>query len=224
MTVVGLIVEGVLDFPVLSRFIEAELPVQFPRPVKFIHLQPQPDATQTGRYSGGGWRRVVGWCTGNSGTRVESFFSPIEEGDQPCDLILIHLDGDALQQCAQHSAVSADPEPVPADERVNTLERVVVDLLKPPDSRVGQFVFAFPTMHTEAWLLAALRPDALSWEAEADSKRHFQALRPRGTNLTLRDFYDAKSLECAPLGNDIARQCVSFSHFRDCIRSVKLGN
>lgn len=210
MTVVGLVVEGTNDYPIISRFVESCLSERFERPIEFRHLQPLPDATMTG-YSGGGWTRVVGWCKANAGSRIETFFVPLEEGEAACDLIIVHLDGDALEPCAKHFSKAIPPVGCPAADRVSTLAEMLTEWLQLPSNRSDQIRGAFPVLHSEAWLLAALLPDQAHWESELNCKSPFRALNVSSKRLA--SFYSEKSIEAAASCHEISRQSVSFSLF-----------
>lgn len=213
MTTVGLVVEGTNDYPILESFIERVLPAHFPRPIIIKHLQPIADAT-SGSYGGGGWGRVVGWCLDHKATDIETHFSAIEEGDAPCDLIVIHLDGDAMEPCSGHASTAPPTLPCSIEDRLAALETFVLEWLSPEATRSNQICLALPTMHSEAWLMAALSPGSTHWEAEIDAKTPFRALRI-GTNPrpSMKDFYKAKSLEAAGQAAVILTQSVSFSTF-----------
>ncbi|THD36374.1 MAG: hypothetical protein E7773_07630 [Sphingomonas sp.] len=214
MTVVGLVVEGTLDFPIIGAFLEAELPETFARPIRLKHLQPVPDAA-SGGYSGGGWGRVVGWCKAHHADGIETYFNPIEEEDVVCDLIVVQIDGDAMTPCSDHASFEAPSETCSIEERIESLEKMVLEWLAPTPARVSQIRFAFPTMHSEAWLLAGLKPNEAPWENEADAKTPFRALKPAQPKMNMASWYKIKSEEVGPLGDIIAPQSRSFSSFRD---------
>lgn len=220
MTTVGLVVEGTNDYPILESLIEHALPACFPRPISIKHLQPVADAT-SGVYGGGGWGRVVGWCLDNKSDNIETHFSPIEDGDIPCDLIVIQLDGDAMEPCAEHASTACPPPPCTIEDRLATLESFVLEWLDPEATRSGQICVAFPTMHSEAWLMAALSPNSKHWEVEVDAKSPFRALRAGLTpKPSIRDFYRIKSLEAAGHTDTILSQSVSFSKFHSKVTQL----
>lgn len=216
MTTIGLVAEGTLDYPVISAFLDANLAASFPRPLTYRMLQPLPDAT-SGGFLGGGWPRVVSWCLANSGSKIETYFNSLEEDDDPCDLIIVHLDADAMIPCSSHSSEPVPDEPCSIEERLGAMVRFVERWLDLPASRTAQVRFAFPAMHSEAWLLAALRPDEMIWEQEPDSKSPFRALRAAGSG-SMAKFYDEKAKEAAAQSGTVARQSVSFSRFISAVR------
>ncbi len=219
MAVLGLVAEGTNDFPVLVEFLSHILPERFERPLRIKYLQPFPDAT-SGVFGGGGWGRVVGWCKANRGDGLETYFSPIEDDDEPCDLIFVQLDGDAVMQCSEHSDFEIPSEPLSVDDRLDALQKMVSEWLSVTDEREDQVHFAFPVMHSEAWLLAALRPDAKAWESLPDTKTPFRALKASYGNSTIAKFYADRAKEAAPRFAEVRRQSVSFARFMGDIDSI----
>lgn len=209
MTVVGIVVEGTNDYPVFEALLERHLPNSFSRPITVKHVQPFVDAT-SGRYSGGGWPRVVAWCLANRSSNIETFFAPLEEGDEPCDLILIQLDGDAMEGCSPHAATACPILPCSVEDRLNTLEAFLMEWLAPEPQRMAQIVFALPTMCTESWLMAGIRPDEADWEIANDAKDRFRLLKKaEGNSERLQDYYRNKAIEAFNNSDEISRQCLS---------------
>lgn len=213
MTVVGLVAEGGHDCIALAAFLEAELPSSYSRPIKLRHLQPEMDATSC-QVGGGGWGRVVGWCKNYSGTAIETYFVPIEEGDIPCDLIVVHLDGDAMADCGPHSSVPIPTQPCTVAVRTKTLSKMVLEWLNPSGKRRASIKMAFPVMHTEAWLLAGVKPNQQPWEQVQDCKTPFRALKIKPSQK-LREFYAEQSAIAATKGASIRSQSASFLLFTD---------
>lgn len=219
MTVVGVVVEGTNDYPVFQAFLDQHLPDSFSRPVVLKEIQPLQDAT-SGNYSGGGWHRVVGWCVANKASAIETFFTPIEEADSPCDLILIQIDGDAMEQCGTHAATPCPAMPCAIDERLSALEGFVLEWLEPTADRAAQILFAFPTMSSEAWLMAGLKPHERNWEHEPDPKSHFRNLKRSEAKTTkIKEYYSTKSKEAFANSAQISAQCRSFVHALAQIRT-----
>lgn len=209
MTVVGVVAEGTNDYPVLGALLEKHLPDHFSRPIKVKHVQPFVDAT-SGRYSGGGWPRVVAWCLANRSSNIETFFAPVEEDDPPCDLILVQLDGDAMEGCSSHATTACPTLPCSVDDRLNTLEAFLIEWLEPEPQRFDQIVFTLPTMCTESWLMAGLKPDEVDWEIVNDSKDRFRLLKKsEGNSDRIQDYYQKKAKEALDNSHEISRQCLS---------------
>ncbi len=217
MTKVGIVAEGTNDFPALEWFVRQELPKEFERPLSFEYLQPAPDAT-TGKMSGGGWGRVVGWCNTHSGNALRTYFHPLFLGDVACDCILIQIDGDAVDACGAHSTVPVPSDAANIPDRLAALSQMTVAWLLPPDDLKTKIALAFPFLHTEAWLMAAVQPHAQQWEA-VNSKPEFRKLKKPGTRK-MRDFYDGIAQEAAAKGDLIAEQCESFRAFRASLRCL----
>lgn len=212
MTIVGLVVEGTNDYPVIEAFITKNLNERFARPIQIRKLQPEADAT-TGAFKGGGWGRVVGWCKANATGAIETYFSPVEEGDRPCDLIVVQIDGDAMANCAQHSTKCPPSEPCSPDDRVSALKAMITEWLQPTQAHSERLRLAVPVMHSEAWLMAALKPDEENWEDKGDAKSPFRALRKGSPKMPMLMFYQIQAITAAKKSSDIIRQSRSFTDF-----------
>lgn len=219
-TLVGVVAEGTNDFPALEAFLNAELPSSIQRPLSFIALQPTVDAT-SGKAGGGGWGRVVGWCTTYSGEAMRTFFSPLFAGDPACDVIVLQIDGDAVQHCALHSTVPAPKDTSDIPESVAALEGMVATWLDTPTDLSSRFAFAFPFLHTEAWMMAGLMPDHVVWE-RVDAKAELRKLK-KGTGIRkMAAFYRSMAETAAANSAEIARQCASYQAFQASAQSVSI--
>ena len=109
MVTVGLVAEGTHDFIMLESFIKAELAKKGVAEVKIRTPQPTPD--ETGTMSRGGWTRVLAWCKTHSAEKIDTFFSPLFANDPACDLVVLHVDGDALEHMGSHTTrvIPQDP-------------------------------------------------------------------------------------------------------------------
>lgn len=152
MAVIGIVAEGTHDFIMLDPFIRAELAKKVGQGITIKALQPAPDAT--GKMTDGGWGKVMGWCQKYAGAKLETFFKPLFSGDVPCDAIIVHLDGDALEVMAPHTAVVIPSGQLNPDARVKLVVAALEGILSPA-ARRNKVAFAVPVLHTEAWVLAA---------------------------------------------------------------------
>lgn len=216
MTNVGIVAEGSNDFPILQVFIENILPTTFPRPINFVTLQPEPDAT-TGRYRGGGWGRVIGWCDNYSTGGLSTYFAPLFEGDIKLDFIVIHIDGDILPACANFCNYPHDVNICDANTKVIHMEKIIEIRLNATVEHKKMLAIAVPLLHTEAWIMAGVDPNSQPWEA-VDAKEAF--LLNRG-NVKRADFYRIETQRAAANLELIRQQCVSFVRFESRIQALE---
>jgi hypothetical protein len=188
MITIGLVAEGWHDYLMLEPLISAELGRRTTERLSFKHLHPMQDAT--GSYDRGGWSKVLAWCISNSGDGLETYFTPLFAGDPACDLIVVHLDGDALESLGPHTVVSVPDGPIPVSVRIATLTSIVEDWLKPDPERRRRLALALPVQHTEAWILCA--EGVVNCE-EVDAKTLFRGTFSRRGGHKLSAFYKRRS-------------------------------
>ncbi|UXR93895.1 hypothetical protein [Agrobacterium tumefaciens] len=216
MLTVGLVAEGTHDYLMLEPFIRRELSKREIDDITFKFLQPYQDAT--GSMSGGGWPRVVAWCKTHSGTGLETFFTPLFAGDPECDVIIIHVDGDALEMLVPHTAVQISI-PVPDKvTRVDTLVAAIEDFLNAPTSCRSKIALALPVLHTEAWILAAENypQDPCTIDAKAEFRNSYDFTQTR-----LADYYRQK-VAAATGSNWTDPACYSYSKFSSEVGGLDL--
>lgn len=202
---VGLVVEGTHDFVMLSPFIVEELKKRGATEVIFKKLQPTPD--ETGKMTEGGWTKVLAWCQTYGGTNIETFFTPLFADDPACDIIIIHMDGDALEQIAPHTDV-AIPETPDVQTRVDTITLAISKWLASP-SRDEKLAYAIPVLQTEAWVLAVSDPGS-TFNA-LDAKAAFRSEHTgRGR---LHGYYEAKVSQAFASGF-VPPKCDSYTSFQ----------
>jgi hypothetical protein len=211
VTVVGVVAEGSHDYFALREFILTDLPANYARPIVFKYLQPAIDATSA-QNGTGGWPSVIAWCQSHSGSNIETYFTPVSASDPACDLILIQLDGDALEPAFAATAIQVPLQPISPSDRAQALEQQIVAWLSPTSQRLAQLRFAMPVMQTEAWVLAAIQPNAQAWESLADCKTPFRALCPNG--LKMKNHYEQSAVAAAANSAAVPTQSVSFSRFK----------
>ncbi|WGD31878.1 hypothetical protein AncyloWKF20_08680 [Ancylobacter sp. WKF20] len=214
MLIIGLVAEGTHDFIMLDPFIRQELEARTGQPVKFKALQPMQD--QTGAMTSGGWSRVVAWCKSNAGSRIDTFFEPIFEGDEVCSAIVVHLDGDALELIGSHTTVAI---PLPVNDvatRVSLLVEILENLLAASDLRRSMLAFALPVLQTEAWVLDA-EGSASNCET-LDAKAEFRKNYGPRERIVHRYQERAQGIQ----GSASAENCLSFQHFKSELRKLPL--
>lgn len=206
MLTIGLVAEGAHDFIMLEPFIRREVRRRTGREIRFRKLQPAPD--QTGTMADGGWSRVIAWCKLYAGDAIETFFTPVFAGDVPCDVIIVHLDGDALEEVRAHTTVII-PSPVPSIEvRLCVLTEVLEECLAAsPDSR-RRIALALPVLQTEAWMLAA---EGDSGRVEGiDAKREFRrSYRQHSGGMAKKYTSRVRNIGANPN----AEVCISYQRF-----------
>lgn len=208
---IGLVVEGPHDLLMLPPLVAAEIGRRTKEQVRFIELQPTPDAT-TGTYSDGGWYRVTAWCKANAGAKFRSFFVPLFEDSPACDAILIHMDGDALEHIAPHTAISFPVAPYSPTQRTDLVSKAIESWLSIPERDRRQVAFAIPVMQSEAWILCS--SSTIADCEQIDAKGRLQRSYRRRKHGPLAAFYTLKSSGIGSKMDDIARQSESYRHFR----------
>jgi hypothetical protein len=215
MVTVGLVAEGTHDFIMLEPFIRAELSKKNINNLSFRTLQPTPD--ETGKMSRGGWARVLTWCQTYAGANIDTFFTPLFAGDPSCDIIVIHLDGDALEQIEPHTSVAIPQNPDPSS-RVASLVAAVEEWLNAAPETRRRLVCAIPVQHTEAWVLAA-EDNGHDYSSD-DAKAEFRKEHTRKGGL--ERFYRQKVL-AATRGAFTPPSCASYQAFAGECDAVELS-
>ncbi|MET3355937.1 UNVERIFIED_ORG: hypothetical protein ABID33_003864 [Xanthobacter viscosus] len=212
---IGLVAEGTHDFIMLKPFITHEVSSRFGKRVQFRQLQPAPDST--GNMTSGGWARVVGWCQSNSGPRLDTFFTPLFSNDAPCDIIILHLDGDALEVASQHHSFTVPSAILDAKQRVSILTSILEHFLSPTTEQRGKIAMALPVQHTESWVLSA---ENLPGDPETiDAKKELRKVFPK-PHRRLSDHYQKR---VSGLNGAIPKEtCVSYRCFVDEISNIRI--
>ena len=98
-------------------------------PLQIRPLQPAVDAT-SGTFGDGGWARVRAWCKNYPPKdRAADLFQPLFERDQPLDVLLVQMDGDAIKEYTTllpHIQVPTNPD---VSARLQIVEAVLEDSL-----------------------------------------------------------------------------------------------
>lgn len=212
MPVVGLVVEGTHDYVMLEPLIEHEIREKFKLEVKFKHLQPTPDAT--GGHADGGWDRVKGWCDNYAGDQIETFFTPLFETDEICDLIVIHVDGDVVELANLHKGKNQ----LSVRDRVKTISNSIESWLNCPKEHSKKIIHAIPVLQTEAWILAS---EGISYENK-NSKSEFRKTYTKSKDGKIKDYYRSRSTGAKAGYANAHRYCTSYNIFRGSIRSASL--
>lgn len=219
MAVIGLVVEGLNDYPAMEAFASNILRPSVAEPILFRLLQPETDAT-TGKMGDGGWSRVVGWCKKYSGEKLQTFFTSVTEDEPACDAIIVQIDGDALEECAAHSNVSFEADASIA-ERTAALSKMIDEWLNAPERLKDQVAHALPHLHTESWIMAGIQPRAHEWE-RIPTKHILWALKAETGIRLLPPFYERMAREAASNHEEISQQCVTFEKFREHLLNAKI--
>lgn len=205
---IGIVAEGQHDFLMLEPLLRSAARSRGVDDISVIALQPRSDATM-GSSADGGWPRVMGWCQRHSAEKLATYFYPLFEDQPAVDVLLLHLDGNAVDLCSFHTARPLPSAPYKIGDRFAHLQAVLIEWLSPSAEFSQKLAFAIPTLHTEAWILAALQTIETPYE-ELDAKdvlrRTFR--RPRYEKLAL--FYGRVSAQSAAMEERIADRCVSY--------------
>lgn len=148
MLTIGLVAEGPHDFIMLKPIIADLLKRRTSSQLDFRELQPIQD--ETGSHTGGGWSRVMAWCKDHSGERTRTFFTPLFSNQRPCDIIVIHLDGDALELVKPHTDIEIPETIIEVDLRLHLLKAITKEWLTSPPKIEERTAFAFPVLHSES--------------------------------------------------------------------------
>lgn len=212
---IGLVVEGTHDYPILSTAITKFAQECGYSDVEFVKLQPQPDATT--KSTEGGFGRVIGWCKANSGEALRSILeTPLFAGEEVCDLLVVHLDGDAVRDCAPHASLLIPDGDLSPEDRVKYLREMIEEWLEAEAPHRDKVVTAIPVMQTEAWILASTSPNNHPWET-VDSKATLYSEMNFSGKKKKPQFYSR--MAAAMLNNiDLAiKRCTSLTTFKATI-------
>lgn len=164
----GLVVEGVTDLPVIQCIVAHHLSEAGVREVRFRSLQPKYDRTSD-EWGEGGYHAVKAWCLRNDPQkRVELFLRPLFAGDETCDALLIHLDGDLAERFAEEVGRPEWAENPSAAERGRVIGHLLDRWLwSEPGERAEEALHVplVAVQATETWIIAGARPDLADPEA-----------------------------------------------------------
>lgn len=209
---VGIVCEGLHDLPVLRELIGQIAAENGEHDVLCVGLQPKPDATST--VSEGGWSRVIAWCKAHTGDGINTYLrTPLFEGENVFDIIVVHLDGDAVIDCAAHTSIVPPGMPCDSETRVKVVSEMIMEWLAPPAAQEAKIKKAVPTMQTESWLLAAVSANVHDWERVAAKPLFKAEFLPKGTKKA--EAYARLSVEAAKKLADIRTKCRSFELFSE---------
>lgn len=172
---IGVVCEGLSDFPAISEFFGHSLEA-LGLASTFVRLFPDPDKTRPD----GGWGNVLRWLRNHpADARVQQYFrGGIFGGSmslEPLDAILVHLDSDVLGDdsfCTfvlQHHGVTTTSPSKPSEraEEITKILQTVSGLDALANSDRERHVIAPAVESTEAWCVAAFHP----------RRGHFERLR-----------------------------------------------
>ena len=176
--IVGVVAEGPTDVVILEEYLSEWLTsTGISVPLQIRPLQPAVDAT-SGTFGDGGWARVRAWCENNPPKdRAADLFQPLFERDQPVDVLLVQMDGDAIYEYTTphpHIQVPMNPD---APARGQIVEAVLEEWLWGGSKRRGQDPYArkhclvATVQASETWIVAGMdqsirNPEELNPEDE----------------------------------------------------------
>ena len=183
--VVGIVAEGSTDIVVLEQYLSECVARQDASiTVEVVPVQPTVDAT-SGRFGDGGWTRVKEWCEEYSTEdSAQHLFSPVLEGEQALDFLIVQLDGDAIDMYTADCPDITVPDAADAQERGQIVEQVLERWLwgsneqraKDPVEELHCLVASIRTL--EAWLIAGLDASIEDPEELEDPERELMNLVP----------------------------------------------
>lgn len=219
MITVGLVAEGPHDFIMLAPLIRAEFKKKSSEELSFRKLQPQVDAT--GATTEGGWGRVVGWCQRYAGNQLSTFFEPLFSDELPCDAVIVHMDGDALEMISKHLGVQISTGTISIGDRVDMIVKILEDIIALNSEQRKGLAFAIPVQHTEAWMLSA-SPKHQGDFSNKEAKKIFRNQYDFRKKKKLKQYYEEKTVECT--NNGELPSCVSYKKFQDEVNALSPRN
>ena len=208
---VGIVCEGPRDLAILERLIKRI--IFFVRPNEEVEigcLQPTVDAT-SGKYDRGGWSQVVGWCTKYTNTHLSTFLdAPLFSGQVAYDLIVVQIDGDALELAGIYSRQDFIIPSATPSQRVTDVKSMLEEWLNPSETYLEKILYAVPVHETEAWMLSALSKQTLIWENISSPKEVFQ----KEFKAKAQSTYSTLAKQAEGFIDKITGDCISFSIFR----------
>jgi hypothetical protein len=149
----GIVCEGSHDFVVLSHLVSSALQIDRGN---ITAIQPQLDATLS-QIGAGGFHKVKIWCLQNSGP---IFYQNIGQGlfksSITFDHILVHLDGDVIEKSNWFSPVQKAKASASVQDRCALVSSWIEQTLA--FSGADELCTAVPTLSTDAWVLATIKP------------------------------------------------------------------
>lgn len=219
---IGIVCEGLHDFNILKAFIN-QIGADHGIAVGAIEcLQPQVSASfQTTR---GGWGRVKGWCEQGAGKAYRVHLDkPLFGISRTYDVLLIHLDGDVVSLCNSDPLSALFLEDLHPSAAVIALKNAIKNhWLSLETSHSNKVVVCAPVWHMEAWLLAALDPDAVDVELRPTKDEFRNGIYKKYQGKT-KNRYLAAAKDAANKTQTIREKCFSFAAFCEDIVTAASG-
>ena len=176
--VIGIVSEGSTDFIALKIYLLEWAGTNYGDiNLEVRALQPPIDAT-SGEFGDGGWTRVRAWSEDNPPEdRADNLFQPLFEGEEPCNILIVQLDGDVVSDYIVEFRDIFLPRNPDAQSRGETVEKVLVRWLwgsddeRANDPNAEAHCLVATVRALEAWFVAALdhsikEPEELDPECE----------------------------------------------------------
>ncbi len=229
--VIGLVAEGVTDLDFLQLSIEQTLRDHgFEGALSFRHIQPELDAT-SGKHGDGSWSRVHQWCIAHPpDARRLSIFQPLFAGRAPLDALVVHLDGDVLDEYKPHVKVALPKKPWTPAKRADFVEAALNEWLWPgAQERDENHILAVMVRALESWLLAAydrnlLAPEDMDPEpALRTASPHLNPPQTPGARLRKKpNKWEKMSQDALPHLAHIRNVCPSSERFFSQVEALPL--
>lgn len=214
MVSVGIVCEGSHDYFFLVPIIDKILADRGIVGTTFSALQPTIDATSK-QIDGGGYQAVYQWVLSNNGDGLRKYFErTLFATSTLYDLMIIHLDGDVADISSEFENSRFYKPFSSIDDRVTAIADWIRDASAAASPFLERLILAVPTLQTEAWIVAALRPNAQHIENRNRKKATKRFLRQRYTGSAL-DQVRAAAQDARNQVNNMKARCRSFELFFD---------
>lgn len=171
---VGVVCEGPTDFLAISHFAKASLAKRGVE-AEFVDIQPEIDVTS--KKSGGGWAIAVSWLIDNPpavrrGAYLERGLFGGSLSAKKCDLLLIQIDSDVLEEESFVNFVrkvmgAAPAASASAESAFDEVTRVLLHFSGYDSSDIAaadRNIIAPAVQNTETWCVAVRAPDEANLE------------------------------------------------------------
>ena len=234
--IIGVVAEGPTDVVTLEVF----LTEWFNRNLQGNNfeirpLQPSIDST-SGVFSDGGWTWVKAWCENNPPReRAELYFQPLFDGESPCDVLLVVLDGDVVDEYVRDYPEMNLPRILSSNSRARIVEEVLVRWLwgsmegLQEDEFAPRYCLGKAIQALETWFIAGLDQSIFEPEEVAPEQILLQLVpglktKMRGGRRRLTKTTKAWRVLAEDTRSEMVHIFDTCPHFRELIECIEEKN